>query len=234
MVLSNSEDRPLKAELMDGTELSLPDIERALADLDRVNQRLFGYRACLQTLMPRIVEGSNCQTLVDLGTGSGKISRRIKQLALRRAVHLRVVGVDRKLCHLLYGPQRARTQLRVVADARALPFRENSVDWSFSNLVFHHFRAGKNRIILNEMRRIARQAAVVVDLRRAACARGLIRLLLPLLHIGPVASYDGKLSTDQAWCFDEVKNLTDEMPVTELRRRFPFRFSLVIAGSDPH
>lgn len=232
MVLNNTVDRPLKAELMDVADLSLLDIERALADLDRVNQTLFGHRASNRTLIPRIVEGSRCQTLIDLGTGSGKISCRIKQLALRRGVHLRVVGVDRKLCHLLYGHLQGRPQLRVVADAKALPFRQDSVDWSFSNLVFHHFCPDRNSLILDEMRRVARQAAVVIDLRRAACARGLFRLLLPLLHIGPVASYDGKLSTDQAWCFDDVARLTEKMPVMELRRRFPFRFSLVLAGTN--
>ena len=231
MTLSYALDKPLETELMDGSDLSLPDIEQALADLDRVNERLFGYHSSCRSLLPRVVEGPRCQTLIDLGTGSGKISCRLKQLALRRGVHLRIIGVDHKLSHLLYGRRRCHTsQLRVVADATALPFRSTTADWSFSNLVFHHFTPRKNRRILQEMRRVARQGAVVVDLRRAFCARSFFRLLLPLLRIGPVASYDGKLSTDQAWCFEDVAKLTDQMPVTELRRRFPFRFSLVLQG----
>lgn len=231
MALSYTVNRPLEAELMDSADLPLPDVERALADLDRVNHKLFGYSASRRALMPRILAGPRCQTLVDLGTGSGKISCRIKQLALRHGVHIRVLGVDRKLCHLLYGHQRNRFQLRVVADAEALPLRTGTVDWSFSNLVFHHFSPGENNGILSEMRRVARRAAVVVDLRQAVCARGLIRLLLPLLRIGPVASHDGKLSTDQAWCIEDVSSLTELMPVEELKRRFPFRFSLVVRAT---
>ena len=232
MTVSYALNRPLEAELMDGPDLALPDIERALADLDRVNKKLFGYHSSCRSLLPRILAGPKCQILIDLGTGSGRISCRLSQLAFRRHVLLRVIGVDRRLSHLLYGRRCGTSQLRAVADAEALPFRPATADWSFSNLVFHHFTPGKNRRILEEMQRVARRGAVVVDLRRALCSRGIFRLLSPLLRIGPVASYDGKLSTDQAWCLKEVATLIDKMPVLELRRRFPFRFSLVLqAGS---
>lgn len=225
-------DTPLEAELMDGPSLALSDTEQALTDLDRVNKALFGYRASSRTLVPRISKGPRCQVLIDLGTGSGRVSCRIKQLALRQGVSLRVIGVDRKLSHLLYGRRSSTPQLRVVADAEVLPFRTTAADWSFSNLLFHHFAVDKNRRILTEMQRVARRGVVVVDLRRALWARGLIRVLFPLLRVGPVASYDGKLSTDQAWCLEEVRQITANMPVEELRRRFPFRFTMVLRTNE--
>ena len=228
MTVTTTLDRPLRPELMDGPDLSLPDTERALADLDRVNSRLLGYHASRRALLRRIVAGCRCQTLIDLGTGSGRVSAELKQLALRHGVALRVIGVDRKLRHLVFGNR--TDQLRVVAAADALPFRTGASTWCFSNLLFHHFSATANRRVLAEMRRVAVRGAVVVDLRRALCARLFIRLLLPLLRVGPVARYDGKLSTDQAWCLGEIDQLTRDLPVAELRRRFPFRFSLVLAG----
>lgn len=232
MNVSKRSNEPLQAELMDGSSLSLPATERALADLDRLNKRLFGYRATCQALVPRITKGPRCQLLVDLGTGSGWVSIKLKQIALREGVSLRVVGVDRKLSHLLYGRRHDASQSRVVADAEALPFRSATADWTLSNLLFHHFTPDENRRILEEMRRVSRRGAVVVDLRRALWAQGLIRLLLPLFRIGVVASYDGKLSTDQAWCLEDVRQIVVDLPVQELRRRFPFRFSLVLRGSD--
>jgi len=228
MTASYTLNKPLQPELMDGLNLPLPATEQALADLDRVNERLFGYHAICRTLVPRIAKGPRCQTLIDLGTGSGKVSMKLKQVALRHGVLLWVVGVDRKLSHLLYGRRHGTSQLRLVADAEALPFRNTAADWSFSNLLFHHFTPNKNRRILAEMRRVASRGAVVVDLRRAFCARGLIRFFLPLLRVGTVASYDGKLSTDQAWCVEDVAHMAADMPVIELCRRFPFRFSLVL------
>lgn len=221
-------ERPLTAELMDRVDLALADAERALADLDRVNKALFGYHSSCRTLLPRIFSGPSRQTLIDLGTGSGRITCRLKQRSLRRGIQVRVVGVDRKLCHLLYGRRCGTGQLRVVAEAEALPFRSHAVDWSFSNLLFHHFAPAANRRVLQEMRRVARRGTVVVDLRRTFWARAIIRLLLPLLRVGPVASHDGKLSADQAWCLKGVARLTEHLPVIELRRRFPFRFSLVL------
>ena len=234
MTLSSTLTRPLEAELMDAPSLSLPETERALADLDRLHEWLFGFQASCRVLMPRVTKGPRCQILIDLGTGSGKVSKKLRQVALRHGVSLRIVGIDRKLSHLLYGRRHGTSQWGVVADAEALPLRTAAADWSHSNLLFHHFGSKKNRQILTEMQRVARRGAVVIDLRRAICARGLIRLLLPLLGVGPVATYDGKLSTDQAWCLGEVRQVTTDLPVKELKRRFPFRFSLVLrAGKSP-
>lgn len=224
-------DRPRLPELMDGSDLSIADTEQALADLDRVNKALFGLGASQRTLLPLIAAGSRHQVLIDVGTGSGRISDRIARRAARRGVSLAIIGVDRKLCHLVFGRRQGNNQLRVVADAGALPFRAGSTDWSFSNLFFHHFPTVENQTILREMCRVSRHGTVVVDLRHARSARFLIRILLPLLRIGPVASHDGKLSTDQAWCLEEVEQAVAGFSIGELRRRFPFRFSLVLTGN---
>ncbi len=49
-----------------------------------------------------------------------------------------------------------------------------------------------------------------------------------ILGVGPVARYDGLVSLEQAWTRTEVGRLTAGLPVIELARRFPFRFSLVL------
>ncbi len=68
----------------------------------------------------------------------------------------------------------------------------------------------------------------MVDLRRSRLAAALFRLLERLLAMGPVARYDGRLSLAQAWTPAEIDELCAGMPVRELKRRFPFRFSLVL------
>jgi ubiquinone/menaquinone biosynthesis C-methylase UbiE len=221
-------DRALRPELMDAPGLSLEATQRALLDLERVNRRLLGLSASRRALLTRLAGGPRQQTILDVGTGSGQIPRSLARAATRRNVGLRFVGVDRKLSHLLLGRSEGGPAFRIVAAADALPLRDGAVHWSFSNLLFHHFGASDNRRILNEMRRVARRGALVVDLRRAGLARALVRILLPLLRVGTVARYDGYLSADQAWTLGEVLQLTAEMPVIELRRRFPFRFSLVL------
>lgn len=220
-------DSELTPELMDSDSLSLAETIRALRDLERVNRWLLGLGASRRALLHLLAPGTR-PVLLDLGTGSGQVTRALRRRAARRGVELEIIEVDRKLSHLVYGGAPNNVRCCVVADAAALPFRDCSVDWSFSNLLFHHFNAMTNLEIIREMRRTARRGVLIVDLRQSVVAHLLIHLLLPLLGVGRVAFHDGVVSTRQAWTLGTVVQLTSGMPVRELRRRFPFRFSLVI------
>lgn len=220
-------------ELMDLPDLPFAESERALVDLGRVNRWLQGITPVLRTLLPRLRRGPARQTILDLGTGSGQIAAALAAAARRRGVLVEPVGVDRKLSHLVIGRRLGYRQLRVVAEADRLPFRAASVDWSFSALFFHHFDGEENHRILAEMRRVARRGAAVVDLRRSRVSPIALRLLLPLIGVGRVAFYDGKLSVARAWRPEDAAALAAEHRPLEVRRRFPFRFALVLPGSDP-
>lgn len=228
-----SRRRSARPELMDDPELPAEAAERALSDLNRVNRWLLGILPVRRALLPRLRYGPTRQLLLDLGSGSGQVPAAIARAARRRKIVLRVVGVDRKIGHLIVGRRQGFPAMRVAASADRLPFRDRSFEWSLSTLFFHHFDAESNRRIVGEMRRVASRAAVIVDLRRSPLALALLRALLPLLRVGPVAFYDGKLSVAQAWTMSEVRGWLGGGPVEELRRRFPFRFSLVLpARSD--
>lgn len=232
----------LSPELMDGP-LPYAEARRALCDLDRVNRLLLGVTAARRTLLPRLLETGRTEEpdrplrVLDLGAGSGQLARVLARAAGRRGTPVRMVLVDRRLTHLAVGQPARRTAgaagapLAVAASAEALPFRCDAFDWSFSHLFFHHFDGPDNRQILDEMLRCARAGAVVVDLRRSRLAAWLVRLLFPLLGVGRVALHDGLLSLTQSWTLPEVEALVGgatELSVAELRRRFPFRWSLVV------
>lgn len=222
--------RPLP-ELMDDPALGWQETERALDDLDRVTRWSLGARPVLRALLPGILAGPPRQRLLDLGTGSGLVPAALAAAAARRGVELIVVGSDRKLAHLVHGRRRGHRQLRVVAAAQALPFRDDAVDWSLSTLLLHHFDETGNRRVLAEMRRVARRGAAIVDLRPSRLAPRLFRVLAALLGLGPVARYDGLVSLGQAWSESELRRLVAGLPVLELRRRFPFRVSLLIGAA---
>lgn len=230
----------LEAELMDG-ELSYQEARRALTDLDRVNRLLQGVGAARRALVPRLTENGRGRaprrTLLDVGAGSGELTRAVARSVERRGARVRLVILDRRVTHLAVAGERRRTGdplLRVAASVEALPFRDGAFDWTVSNLVFHHFGGRENREVLAEMRRCARRGAAVVDLRRSRLAPWLVRLVFPLLGIGRVARHDGLLSLAQSWTVDEVAELVRDLPVVELRRRFPFRWSLVLEARDSH
>jgi SAM-dependent methyltransferase len=214
-----------RAEIMDRPDLPAAEAERALLDIARVH-RWTGIGAVTRVVLPRLAPGRH--SLLDLGTGGGHVPDRLARRASRRGVELAVVGIDRKLAHLLAGRRFGTRQGRVVADAAALPFRDAAFDWSLSTLFFHHFEAAANRRVLAEMRRVVRRAAIVVDLRRSPLAVAAARLVLGVLGVGPVARHDGQLSVQQAWTLAEVKRLLAGEEVEEVARRWPFRFSLVL------
>lgn len=214
---------------MDADDLSPLLAERALDDIART-YRLAGHGAVRRPLLPRLAGGR--QLLVDIGTGSGEVASRLAAAARRRDVDLLPVGVDRHLRHLLIGRRQGFAQRRVVADARALPFADGTVDWVASTLFFHHFDVPDNRQILDEMRRIARHGVVVADLRRSWIGRWVTRLVLRLLPMSEVARHDGRVSVEQAWSLAEVRALVAPSERVELRRRWPFRFSLVLRPGE--
>jgi hypothetical protein len=86
--------------------------------------------------------------------------------------------------------------------------------------------------VLAEKARVARHGSLVVDLHRSRLASLVVRIALPLFGVGHVAHHDGKISIDQAWTLDEVERLARGFEVLELRRRFPFRFSLVLGREE--
>lgn len=219
-------------ELLDDPALAAAERDRSLAELDRVNRVLAGGLPLRRTLLPRLGRWPSARLVLDLGTGSGRIAGALARTAARRGAPLRVVGLDRQLGHLLAGRRAGVPQLRVVGEAAVLPFCDGAFEWSFSTLFFHHFDGSANRRVLAEMRRVARRGVAVVDLRRSRVAAWGVRLLLPLLGAGRVTRNDGRVSTARAWSLAEVAELVRDLPVEELRRRTPFRFSLVLgAGS---
>ncbi len=226
-----SEIRPSRVrlpELLDQHCLSLTETEQALRDLDRVTRWLWGLPPIIRTLVPRLSKGSAEPRLLDIGTGSGLVPSALARKLQTLGIRTRCIGVDRKLSHLLYGRRAGHRLMPVVAEAEALPFRDDSVHWSMSTLFFHHFGSAENRGILREMQRVATTGTVIVDLRRSRLGALLLKLALPLLGAGPVARSDGPLSLLQAWTIEELETLLGDREVTELQRRFPFRYSLVL------
>ena len=204
------------------------EAERALLDLERVYRRLLGGHGLLAPVLAATAGLPRARCL-DVGAGGGHVGADLVARAAARGQRLVVVGLDSKLSHLLAGRRLRSPQLGVVADAMALPFRAGAFACAFSHLFFHHFDAAGNRRVVEEMRRTARRV-VVVDLRRSLLARLLSRAFLRLLRLSPTAYHDGVVSMARSYGLGAVREVVAGLPVLELRRRFPYRWSLVLRG----
>lgn len=215
----------MRPERLDQEGLTRAERDRALDGLARVHAWTLAGPALSRSLRDLPLANDRPPRLLDVGAGGGDLSPRILRRLPREG---RIALCDRQLAHLLLARERGRGHWHVVADARALPFRDGGFSGCLSHLVWHHFDKEDNRACLREMCRIARDGVLVVDLRPSAIARRFFPLVAGLLRLDPVSWHDGIASLAAAWPFERVRKVLPPGARYRLRRRFPFRWSLVV------
>jgi SAM-dependent methyltransferase len=208
--------RATETELLD--EGVPPDeARRSLADLRLVN-RLPGGRARLLRAVRPFLEGSEHPRLLDVGCGSGDVPAFIARAFGGR---LTAVGVDLKPLHLESAPGGV---LRVVGDARRLPFGPASFDVVTASLFLHHFDPPQVAPLLRSLYALARRALVVSDLQRARAFYLFGRAFFPLMFRSRVSVEDGLLSIRRAFTERELRAAFAEAGIpARIRRGFPYR-----------
>ena len=146
--------RQITPELMDTCDPSAA--AHALRDLVRINRYFWGHQAIVNTLKRAGCNG-NGFSLLDVGAASGDTSR----LIARRFPRASVLNLDRNESNLSRAPEP-----KIVADAFALPFPQQSFDYVFSSSFIHHFEDDQIVALLEGFAVVARRAVVVVDLER--------------------------------------------------------------------
>ncbi len=215
-------------EILDRLDLPLDETRTALRDLERVTLWSIGRRALRTTLLPRLYAMPRpVHTVLDVAAGAGDSTAALQRSAGGRGVALEVISLDRKLSHLVVGRSQGYIQRPVVGLAESLPFGERCFDWAVSSLFFHHLDDERKQGVGREMRRVSRQGAVVVDLRRSRWAAWVLRGLSPILGLGQVALRDGIVSVARSWTIREWRVFLSGQRF-ELRRRFPARLSVVL------
>jgi ubiquinone/menaquinone biosynthesis C-methylase UbiE len=139
--------------------------------------------------------------VLDIGAGSGDFARR---LIRRRAVRV-IVGDSRAEILAMARRNLAGTKgvEFVEADVRALPLLDGAVDVVHASLLLHHLPPAEAVDAFREMRRVARQAVVVNDLRR-----GLIPFVMSAAPVLAFARsrytrHDGLASARRAYTLPE-------------------------------
>lgn len=215
----------MASEWLDSDALSREQRDRALRDLERVHTWTLAGPAVLRAVRELPLPASGALRVVDVGAGSCDLSDRVLRRLPRRTD---LAACDRQLAHLLHARENGRARWHVVADARRLPFRDGGFSASLSHLLWHHFDERSNGECLEEMLRVSEHGVAIVDLRPSALARRLFPLLARVLRMEAAAWEDGVTSLAAAWPFERVRRVLPQGLRYTLRRRFPFRWSLVI------
>src|SRR5439155_16742204 len=139
------------------------------------------------------------------------VARHIKRRWSRRA-GVWIAALDVHPVTLAYARRHAdggASMQFVRGDALALPFRSQSFDVALCSLALHHFGEADAVQLLSEMKRVARAAVVVTDLRRSWVAWASIWLLTRLVWRNRIVRHDGPVSVRRAYTPAELTALAE-------------------------
>lgn len=214
-------------ELLDDPTLSDVEMKRSLADLWLVNRAWGGSRAIERRILRHTRSGGRRRlVLLDIGAGSGHVSRRLAHGLRAAGLEAMVIASDLQWRHLVAGRRMmdGDPPPAVCADAFALPFRDGTVDWVVSTLMLHHFSPAQNERLLGRLAKVARAGLALLDLRRHLLPLVFVSAAGRLVFRTRISVDDGKASVRQAYTPEEAGAFAARaLPGARVEKVFPFR-----------
>jgi ubiquinone/menaquinone biosynthesis C-methylase UbiE len=191
-------------ELLDDHVESIGELEENFRDIERANRFLGGLTsvyAALRSLEPA--------TILDVGCGSADIPHALVRDARRRGRTLHVTCLDAspEVLEIARRRQQSSALTFVRGDGSVLPFGDASFDVAMCNLTLHHCDPPAALALLRELRRVARVAPIVTDLRRSRAAWAGASILAALFTRNRLTRHDAPLSVLRAYTPSEALQL---------------------------
>jgi ubiquinone/menaquinone biosynthesis C-methylase UbiE len=194
-------------ELLDDRVESIGELEENFRDIERANRFLGGLtavRAALRSLEP--------ETILDVGCGSADIGRALVRDARRRGhtLHVTCLDANPEVLEIARRRQQNSAMSFVRGDGGGLPFEDASFDVVMCNLTLHHCDPEVAPALLRELRRVAKVAPLVTDLRRSRTAWAGASILAALFTRNRLTRHDAPLSVLRAYTPPEALQLARE------------------------
>lgn len=228
-------DRRSDPELMDAPGLPAEEVADAYAVLRRVNRHLGNNRVIDREVVRFLVEDpiGPVVSLLDVGSGSGDIPRRIVRLLDRLEFDQVVpIALDRDpVATAIAGSSSSEDgRVHVVrGDALRLPMPDRSVDLVTAVKFAHHFEGQALTRLLSEMARVARCRVVVLDIRRHWFAYWGFVAWSRVFTRNRLVRFDGPLSVLRGFTDQELTELAAPIGGFQwtVRRDLGFQISLI-------
>jgi len=212
-------------EILDSNSCPRDEVDTSLQDLSRIN-RWFGGVATTRSLIERVATavGEKHFSLLEVAAGYGEVPREAGKQLLRKGIKLDITDLDRVPTHL------HPSHRSLVADALALPFRDNSFDIVSCSLFAHHLEPAQLARFGEEACRVARRAILINDLIRHPLHLALVYAGFPLMrsHISRVA---GVASVRRAYQPGEIREILCSSACcqkVEISTHYLFRMGVIV------
>ena len=194
-------------EILDDPGVDAAVRTRSIGDVTRSNKWLGGLRAAVVELRRILPQLGADATLLDVGTGLADIPRHGVTTAAAGGTRLGTICVDVSWPLLSVAREGGHPSQMVCADARALPFRDRSVDVAMCSQFLHHFDDDEAAHVVRELDRVARRAVIIADLRRSWIAAAGFWLVSFPMRFHPVTRHDGVVSVMRGFTAPELRRI---------------------------
>ena len=162
--------------------------------------------------------------MLEVAAGFGEVSKIAGHQLKGKGISLNVTDLDRIHTHLVRGNR------AVVADALALPFRDNSFDLVSCSLFAHHLQPAELAHFTGEALRVSRCAVLINDLVRHPMHVALVYAGFAVMR-SYVSRVDGLASVRRAYVPHEMRQILSSAALppasVELSRHFLFRMGAI-------
>ena len=219
------------SELMDAEDTDFQTFRACLVDLTKVNRLTFAYRPTLDFFKQLTLVGGlpwdRKVSVVDIGSGSGDMLRKVDRWAAARAYKLDLVGVDLNPWSAVTAQQltNPRRRIRFVTE-NIFDYRPSTpIDIVISSLFTHHLDDTSIVEFLRWMETNARIGWFINDLHRHPVAYHLFKHASRTLGFHHFVQHDGPVSIARAFSPSDWQNLlqTANIPNAVVKSYFPFR-----------
>jgi 2-polyprenyl-3-methyl-5-hydroxy-6-metoxy-1,4-benzoquinol methylase len=193
----------MRHEVLDEAGVSPELVSRSHEDIARANALFGGTRAVVSRVRAIASRLPDAPVVVDVGAGTGDILDAVCDALRDTGRRPRPIAID--VAVALAPAVRQRGSHFVCGSILALPLPTASVDLVIAAQVVHHFPPDQMPMVIAELHRVARHAALISDLHRSWLAAAGLWLSSFPLGFHPVSRHDGVVSVLRGFTPDELR-----------------------------
>ena len=230
--MPNLRNRSEHPEKMDDLSVPEGEVRKALAEIERINKWLGGYKVVIDALN-RIDWPREPTVIMDLGSGGGDVLRAVSQWADKKQRRVRLVGIDMNPAMTRYAGNKS-LKFPAISFRTANVFDDallsDAPHIAMCSLFAHHFDRDDLVKLIVQMNKLARRAVIINDLHRSRIAYHSIKALTTLFSKAELVKYDAPLSVARSLTRKEWQQVMKDAGVKNysIRWRWAWRWEIII------